>query len=225
MSASTKHSSAWCAALLAAGLIGALLAAGCSGGAERRSAYTGPISATQSAEPAEGSDTAASGEAKGAPHKEFKEVEYRLGPGDQLAVSVFGQQDLSGKFEVDGNGNLVLPLVGQIKAGDKTVNEVQANLTDELNKSFVVNPKVTVQVLNYRPFYILGEVIKAGSYPYVVGVTVRQAIAIAGGYTRRGRVSPVKIIHAGKAAADAEEAIPDDLVLPGDTIEVERRMF
>lgn len=152
-------------------------------------------------------------------------VEYKLGPGDLLQVTVFQQPDLSGKFEVDGNGNLVLPLVGAIHAEGRTQTEVQDQLIESLNKSFLVNPKVTVQILNYRPFYILGEVSKPGSYPYVVGITVRQAVAIAGGYTRRARISPVRVIHSGSTGANAENLVADDPVLPGDTIEIDRRLF
>lgn len=173
----------------------------------------------------EDSGGAGGGDAAGASAAIHKPLEYRLGPGDQLQVAVFGQQDLSGKFEVDGNGNLLLPLVGQLHAEGKTVNEVQDALTDELNKSFVVNPKVNVQVLNYRPFYILGEVNKPGSYPYVVGINVRQAVAIAGGYTRRARSSPVLVFRSGESAEQGTEATPDDPVLPGDTIQVDRRLF
>jgi polysaccharide export outer membrane protein len=151
--------------------------------------------------------------------------EYKLGTGDQLQVSVFGQQDLSGKFEVDGNGNLVLPLIGELHAEGRTVKDVQDAITSELDKNFLVNPKVTVQVLNYRPFYILGEINKPGSYPYVVGLTLRQAVAIAGGYTRRAKTDVAQVIHSGKSSAGASEVGPDDPVLPGDTIEVRRRFF
>jgi protein involved in polysaccharide export with SLBB domain len=202
---------------LATGLALALLVAGCG---------ESPMQLTPGTPsgPAGGAGDAA-GKAPAADGAAHPVLEYKLGPGDQVQVAVFGQADLSGKFEVDGNGNLVLPLVGTVPAEGRTVNELQQQITVELNKNFLVNPKVNVQVLNYRPYYILGEVNKPGSYPYVVSLTVRQAVAVAGGYTRRARSSPVRVIHAGKNAADAEEITPDDAVLPGDTIEVERRLF
>jgi polysaccharide export outer membrane protein len=152
-------------------------------------------------------------------------TEYKLGTGDQLQVSIFGQPDLSGKFEVDGNGNITLPLIGPLKAEGRTVNEVQQSVTTSYDKSFLVNAKVSVQVLNYRPFYILGEIGKPGSYPYVSGLTIRQAIAIAGGFTRRARESPLRVIRSGQDSKEAEDATPDDPVLPGDTINVDRRIF
>ena len=152
-------------------------------------------------------------------------TEYKLGTGDQLQVSIFGQPDLSGKFEVDGNGNITLPLIGPLKAEGRTVNEVQQSVTTSYDKSFLVNAKVSVQVLNYRPFYILGEIGKPGSYPYVSGLTMRQAVAIAGGFTRRARESPLRVIRSGQDSKEAEDAMPDDPVLPGDTISVERRVF
>jgi polysaccharide export outer membrane protein len=152
-------------------------------------------------------------------------TEYKLGTGDQLQVSIFGQPDLSGKFEVDGNGNITLPLLGPLKAEGRTVAEVQQSVTGAYDKSFLVNAKVSVQVLNYRPFYILGEIGKPGSYPYVSGLTMRQAVAIAGGFTRRARESPLRVIRSGQDSKETEDAMPDDPVLPGDTINVDRRVF
>jgi protein involved in polysaccharide export with SLBB domain len=221
-----------------------LLVAGCSGGGsigtETHSLHMAdaPDDQDNSANPAS-SNPASSGTPVASTDSSGKSVatgkeepgtgkvttEYKLGTGDQLQVSVFGQPDLSGKFEVDGNGNITLPLIGPEKAEGKTVNEVQQSVTTEFNKSFLVNAKVSVQVLNYRPFYILGEIGKPGSYPYVSGLTLRQAIAIAGGYTRRARETPLRVIRAGKDSNEAEDAMPDDPVLPGDTINVERRIF
>jgi polysaccharide export outer membrane protein len=198
------------------------LAAGCGSLSDSRETPSSLVMGAAAA--GAGGGTAAPGGAAPAESKHAT-VDYRLGPGDQLQVAVFGQQDLSGKFEVDGGGNLLLPLIGQLHAEGRTVSEVQEAITKELDKNFVANPKVNVQVLNYRPFYILGEVNKPGSYPYVVGINVRQAVAIAGGYTRRARSSPVQIIRSGGNAADAAEATPDDPVLPGDTIQVDRRLF
>ncbi|HUC61878.1 MAG TPA: polysaccharide biosynthesis/export family protein [Alphaproteobacteria bacterium] len=152
-------------------------------------------------------------------------TEYKLGTGDQLQVAIFGQPDLSGKFEVDGNGNITLPLIGPLKAEGHTVAELQQSVTAAYDKSFLVNAKVSVQVLNYRPFYILGEIGKPGSYPYVSGLTMRQAVAIAGGYTRRARESPLEVVRSGQDSKETEDAMPDDPVLPGDTITVERRVF
>lgn len=151
-------------------------------------------------------------------------AEYKLQEGDELAIAVFGQKDLSGKFAIDSNGNLSLPLVGQLQAEGRTAPQVQDALTEAL-KAFLVNPKVTVQVATYRPFYILGEVNKPGSYPFTFGMTVRQAVATAGGYSKRARTGTVEVFHSGETDKDATEAPEDYQLQPGDTVQVEKRLF
>ncbi|MEX2648734.1 MAG: polysaccharide biosynthesis/export family protein [Alphaproteobacteria bacterium] len=151
--------------------------------------------------------------------------EYRLGPGDRLSIKVFGNDDLSGEFEVDSLGRMSLPLLGLVEANNKTIAELQAEVTDGLDRDYIVNPRVTIQVINYRPFFILGQVTKPGSYPYIAGITVRQAIAVAGGFTRRAREEPVIVIHANDPGFAKNEVGLDTPVLPGDTLEVERRLF
>jgi protein involved in polysaccharide export with SLBB domain len=151
--------------------------------------------------------------------------EYRLGPGDKLNITVFGNQDVSGEAVVDPQGKIAVPLLGQVQAGGLTVANVQQAITDALNKDYIVDPKVTVEVENYRPFFILGEVNKPGSYYYIAGLNLRQAVAIGGGYTRRARTSEA-LIH--RLTGDGEDTItadPETLILPGDTIDVPRRLF
>ncbi len=151
--------------------------------------------------------------------------EYRLGPGDRLSVVVFGQDDLSGELAVDGQGRISMPLIGQVQAQNKTVNELQQILTDMLSVDYLIDPRISVDVTNYRPFYIYGQVNKPGSYPYVSGMTVRQAIALAGGYTRRASEEPVSITRTTPEELLDLEANLKTVVLPGDTIEVFRRLF
>jgi protein involved in polysaccharide export with SLBB domain len=151
-------------------------------------------------------------------------VEYKLQANDELSIAVFGQKDLSGKFAIDSDGNLMLPLVGQLAAVGQTAPQVQDALTEAL-KAFLVNPRVTVQVASFRPFYILGEVNKPGSYPYSPGITVRQGVATAGGYTKRARTGTVEVFHSGQTDKDATEATEDYQLQPGDTVQVEKRLF
>ena len=151
--------------------------------------------------------------------------EYRLGPGDRLSVVVFGQDDLSGELAVDGQGRISMPLLGQVQAQNKTVNELQQILTDMLAVDYLIDPRISVDVTNYRPFYIYGQVNKPGSYPYVSGITVRQAVALAGGYTRRASEEPVSITRTTPKELLDIEANLKTVVLPGDTIEVFRRLF
>ena len=151
--------------------------------------------------------------------------EYRLGPGDRLSVVVFGQDDLSGELAVDGQGRISLPLIGQVQAQNKTVNELQQIVTDLFAEDYLIDPRISVEVTNYRPFYIYGQVNKPGSYPYVSGMTVRQAIALAGGYTRRASEEPVSITRTTLDELIDIEGYLKTVVLPGDTIEVYRRLF
>lgn len=151
--------------------------------------------------------------------------QYRLSAGDKLSIIVFGQEDVSGEFQIDGGGNITMPLLGQVAAANRTVTQLQSEITAALDKDYIVNPRVSIEVLNYRPFYILGQVNTPGSYPYVSGMDVRQAIAIAGGFTRRARTSTVKVIRETQSGTVEIDAKPDAPILPGDTIEVERRLF
>ncbi|MFQ5785446.1 MAG: polysaccharide biosynthesis/export family protein [Alphaproteobacteria bacterium] len=160
-----------------------------------------------------------------APVRGQEQPEYRIGPGDRLDITVFGQKDLSGKVVVDGSGRISFPLLGLIDADNKTIAELQAQITVALDRDFIVNPRVSIEVVNYRPFFILGQVNKPGSYSYIEGMTVRMAVALAGGFTRRARESSVVVIRAHDPEQQRRESKLDAAVLPGDTIEVERRLF
>lgn len=151
--------------------------------------------------------------------------DYRLGPGDRLKVTVFGHPQESGEFEIDGSGNLAYPLLGRVPARGKTLPNLQEFIRVELDKRFIVDPRISIEVLNYRPFYIYGEVNRAGSYPFVSGLTIRRAVAIAGGFTRRARREPVRLIREREKGVEKIASELDIPVLPGDIIEVRRRLF
>ena len=152
-------------------------------------------------------------------------VEYKLGAGDLLRVVVFGHEALSGEFQVKGSGHVSLPLIREVKAVGLTLRQLEQAITDALKPDFLINPRVSVEILNYRPFYIIGEVKRPGSYPYVNGMTVVNAIALAGGYTYRGRENKVLITRASDAEKKQEPADHKSLVLPGDVIEVPERFW
>jgi polysaccharide export outer membrane protein len=152
-------------------------------------------------------------------------LEYRLGAGDKLEVVVFGQEDLSGQFEVDGTGMISLPLIGGVRVGGRSVGEAEALVVQALKPDYLKNPRVSLQVLNYRPFYIMGEVNEPGSYPFVNGLTVLEAVAIAGGFTYRAKSKKMTIIRGNDPARQEQDAGPETGVLPGDLIEVPERFF
>ena len=150
---------------------------------------------------------------------------YVLGPGDKVRVTVFGQEDLSGEFDVDAAGMLSLPLIQAVPAQGLTPQQVEKEIATKLEPDFLRNPRVNVEVLTYRPFYIYGEVLKPGGYPYVNEMTVHNAIALAGGFTYRARTSYVIIRRTKDGKVIEEEAKLDAKVAPGDVIEVRERYF
>lgn len=150
---------------------------------------------------------------------------YTLGSGDKVRVTVFGHEDLSGEFEVDGSGNVSLPLIRNVKAEGLTVRQLEQSISERLSPDYLINPSVSVEVLNYRPFYIYGEVTKPGSYPFVSGMTVVNAVAMAGGFTYRARTGSVRIVRATDPQRKPIDADKDTPVLPGDIIEVPERYF
>ena len=151
--------------------------------------------------------------------------EYRTGAGDNLKITVFGHDDMSGEFMVDGSGYISFPLIGKVKASDVTVRELERAIAGKLRPDYLKNPRVGVEVLNYRPFYIIGEVQSPGSYEYVNGMTVINAIALSGGYTYRGRENKLLIIRATDPERKKQPASHDTIVMPGDVIEVPERFF
>lgn len=151
---------------------------------------------------------------------------YRLAPGDEVSINVFDNEDISGDFAVDAAGNISFPLLGQVKAAGKTVEELTTDITVALDKDYLVNPKVSVEVLNFRPIFVIGQVNSPGSYPYSAGMTVRQAVALAGGYTRRASTSSMTVIRQDATGATVNvEVYEDTQILPGDTVEIDRRFL
>ncbi|WP_342641105.1 polysaccharide biosynthesis/export family protein [Rhodoligotrophos ferricapiens] len=153
------------------------------------------------------------------------EQSYRLGSGDKLRVIVFGEEDLSGEFELDANGDFSLPLVGQIRAGGHSPRDVENLIAAKLREGYIRNPSVSVEVLNYRPFYIHGEVKSAGEYPYSNGLTLQSAVAKAGGYTYRANTSVAYIRRANESAERPYNLDQPLEILPGDTIRIAERFF
>ena len=150
---------------------------------------------------------------------------YKLGPGDALRVTVFRHEDLSGEFSLDGEGYFALPLVGEILGGGRTARQLENEIEVALKSGgYLVDPQVSIEVLNYRPFYIIGEVNQPGSFEYVNGMTVINAVALAGGYTYRADQDDI-IISRGGSNGPRIQALPDTEVLPGDIIEVTERFF
>jgi polysaccharide export outer membrane protein len=155
----------------------------------------------------------------------FEPGDYVLGAGDKVRVTVYGEDSLSGEFVVAGNGKISFPLIGEVQAAGLTVKDFLTQVTTLLSDGYIRDPKVNAEVLNYRPFYILGEVNKPGEYPYTNGLTVLNAIATAGGFTYRANTKSVFIRRANESSEHAYLLSTVPSVAPGDTIRIAERFF
>ncbi|GHB49684.1 polysaccharide export protein [Pseudovibrio japonicus] len=151
---------------------------------------------------------------------------YKLGSGDKLRVIVYGEDELSGEFVIDDQGNLNMPLIGKVSAQDKSLSEVEESVVANLRNGYLRDPKVSLEVLNYRPFFIQGEIKEPGEYPYKTGLTLQDAVAIAGGYSYRAND---KAVYIRKVGTDREVSVALTgtrvHIQPGDSIRIPERFF
>ena len=152
-------------------------------------------------------------------------ADYRLGAGDRLRIIVFEEEALSGEFQVDGSGMVSMPLIGQLRAEGLTTSGFATAVEDSLRGRYLREPRVSAEVLNFRPYYILGEVGRPGTYPYTSGLTVLNAVATAEGFTYRANQRVVYIRRAGEDAESQYPLTSTTLVRPGDTIRIGERIF
>lgn len=157
----------------------------------------------------------------------YSRVEYSLAAGDKLKITVFGEESLTADYVVSSAGDLSFPLLGDLAVGGKTLTQLQTEIARQLGQGYLNDPRVSVEVLNYRPFYILGEVDRPGEYPFNYDLTVEQAVALAGGYSYRANTRKVFI---RRADSDSEETYELGssrrvFVAPGDTIRIGERYF
>ncbi|MFT5511415.1 MAG: polysaccharide export outer membrane protein [Hyphomicrobiaceae bacterium] len=150
---------------------------------------------------------------------------YKLDSGDQLRIFVYGQPNLSRIYTVDHSGNIMMPLIGVVRAQRHTTYRLASTIRSRLGARFVRDPQVTVDIHQNRPFFILGEVRTPGQYPYVNGMTVETAVAIAGGYTPRARKRNFRISRRVDGAIEIDKGSIDYVLQPGDTINVAERFF
>ena len=163
---------------------------------------------------------------QGAPATPGKGPDYKLGANDRLRITVFGQPTLTGEYTLDGNGVLAFPLIGNVQASGVTTSQLQQAIATKLSPDYLVNPNVSAEVITRRPFYVIGEVQKPGNYTYVTSLTAINAVAMAGGFTRRARKND---FYVRRTSADGQtvrvEAHSGTLLQPGDTLEVRERIF
>lgn len=150
---------------------------------------------------------------------------YELGPGDKIHVTVYDEQGLTGDYIISPHGTVSVPLIGDFPAAGQTISEFRVALQNRLAKGILNDPRVAAEIVEYRPFFILGEVNKPGQYPYSVGLTVYSAVATAQGFTYRANTHKVMITHAGETDEHRVRVSAATRIMPGDTVRVLERFF
>ena len=150
---------------------------------------------------------------------------YPLASGDRLRVIVFGQDQLSNSYAVDGSGRISMPLIGSVPVAGRDPAAVEREIALRLRKGYLRDPRVSVEVEAFRPFFVLGEVQSAGQFPYVEGMTARTAVAIAGGFSARGYQDAADLTRVIDGEPVTGRVPLDTLLRPGDTVTVRERIF
>jgi len=151
---------------------------------------------------------------------------YRLGAGDVVNIRVFGEEDLSKeKIRLTDAGTVPYPVLGELRVLGMTVGDLERLITDGLKGRYLVNPRVSVQIDEYRPFYVNGMVEKPGGYPYQPGLTVRKAASLAGGFKERASISKMYVIREGDTSQKPVKVDLNTVIGPGDILTIEESFF
>lgn len=150
---------------------------------------------------------------------------YVLAPGDQVAISVFGEPDLSMEFTLSDNGALNYPFLGEVRVAGRTMSELEQHIADGLRGDYLITPDVTVSMKQYRPFFLNGEVNRPGGYPYQPGLTLEKALALAGGLSPRAARSKIEVKRGSDASGATARIKMSDPVHAGDVINVPQSFF
>ena len=150
---------------------------------------------------------------------------YRLGTGDQVYIHVLGEPDLTMTLRLSDAGTVSFPFLGELRALNITVGELEELIGEGLKGDYLIDPRISISVVGYRQFFISGEVQRPGGYDYAPGLTLRKAIALAGGFTERASKTRVKIISEGDPDNSAIQTELDEQISPGDIITISQRVF
>ena len=151
--------------------------------------------------------------------------EYRIGPGDRLRIATYGEDRLTGEFTVTAQGAIAFPLLGEVSAQGQTLSQFTEALRRRLGSEYMRNPQVSVEMVNFRPVYILGEVPRPGEFPYGERMSVYALVAKAGGFTYRANQAYALIRSENETAERAIRLSSATAVQPGDTIRIPERTF
>lgn len=150
---------------------------------------------------------------------------YQIGSGDLLSIQVFGEEDLSLEVRLSDAGTISYPFLGELRARGLSIGQLSELIRDQLADGYLVNPSVNVTVLEYREFFINGEVEKPGGYPYQPGLTLQKAVALAGGFTERASKSKIFVVPDGKEGDEPVRIKLSTAIRPGDIITIEESFF
>lgn len=154
------------------------------------------------------------------------ENQYQLSTGDRIHIKVYNEEDLTVETELDASGVVNYSYVGPIRISGKSTREVEKLISDKLRNGYLNNPVVSVSIIEYRPFFINGEVKKPGGYSYQPGLTLEKAISLAGGMTERASKSKMYVIRETEGALAKRKKIRlGDLVRPGDIVTIDEGFF
>lgn len=149
--------------------------------------------------------------------------DYRLASGDKLRIIVFGQDSLSNIYGVDAQGRIAMPLIGDVQATGRNTRELERLIEAKLRGGYLREPRVSVEIDAYRPFFVLGEVNSSGQFPYVVGMTAQTAVAIAGGFSPRAYQSTAELTRTINGAPVTGTVPITTPIRPGDTVVIRER--
>jgi polysaccharide export outer membrane protein len=152
-------------------------------------------------------------------------TDYRLGSGDTIKITVFGQQDLSIETMLNDSGKIDYPFLGQLQASGQTLAEFQQQIYKGLKGDYLINPNVSVSITQYRPFFIDGEIKSPGGYPFQPGLTISKAVALAGGFTERASLAKIFIIRSNDPEQKSVNVNANTALQPGDIITVKQSYF
>lgn len=150
---------------------------------------------------------------------------YTLSTGDKLRIIIFGQDSLSNIYAVDAQGRISMPLIGLVETRGLTTAQLERTIEGRLKNGFLREPKVSVEVDTYRPFFILGEVTTSGQYPYVHNMTIQTAVAVAGGFSPRAARTYAEVTRIVKGDLVTVNVPVTTPIRPGDTVVVKERFF
>ena len=151
--------------------------------------------------------------------------QYLLGTGDMVRIQVYDEKDLYLEARVSDTGTISYPFLGELKVKGMSLASLEALIISRLKGDYLINPKVSIDMIEYRRFYVNGEIENAGGFPYQPGLTVRKAISLAGGFKERASKDKIYIIHDDSTTSEPSKVTLDEAVRPGDIITVEQSFF